>query len=72
MSGKTPVEPMDPSKKNSPVTGPIEEESTVMLDGSQNSCYWNGQEYPEGTVLCAEGTVFECSFGKWVKQKEDC
>ena len=72
MSNKVPVEPMQPNKKNSPVTGPIEEESTVLLDSNQPPCHWNDREYPDGTVVCADGAVYECSFGKWVQQKGSC
>jgi len=72
MSEKSPVAPMDPSKRNSPVTGPIDEESTVLLDGSQPPCFWNDREYQEGTFVCSEGAAYECSFGKWVRQTDGC
>jgi hypothetical protein len=68
MSEKVSVEAMDHSKKNSPVAGPIEEESTVMLDQASKVCYWNDQEYPEGQVVESEGAVYECNFGQWIKQ----
>lgn len=67
-----PVEPMDKSKKNSAIAGPIEEESTVMMDTSSKSCHWNGQEFDEGTIVCDNGTAYECSLGQWVKRKEPC
>ncbi|NIM28717.1 MAG: hypothetical protein GTO67_05460 [Gammaproteobacteria bacterium] len=68
MSEKISVEAMDPSKKNSPVAGPIEEESTVMLDKASKVCYWNDQEFKEGQVVESDGAEYECNFGQWIKQ----
>ena len=68
MSEKIPVEAMDHSKKNSSVAGPIEEESTVMLDQASKICYWNGREFKEGQVVRSEGSTYECTFGKWIKE----
>ena len=67
MSEKISVEVMDHSKKNSPVAGPIEEESTVMLDQASKVCYWNDQEFKEGQVVGTEGNEYECTFGQWIK-----
>jgi len=66
------VEPMDQSKQNSPIAGPIEDESTVILNDAQNSCHWNGQEFQEGDVVCSQGTGYECHLGNWVKTDEPC
>ncbi len=68
MSEKVSVEAMDHSKKNSPVAGPIEEESTVMLDQASKVCYWNDQEFNEGQFIESEGGEYECTFGQWIKQ----
>lgn len=68
MSEKVSVEAMDRSKKNSPVAGPIEEESTVMLDQASKVCYWNDQEFNEGQFVESEGSEYECTFGQWIKQ----
>ena len=68
MSEKISVEAMDHSKKNSPVAGPIEEESTVMLDQASKVCYWNDQEFTEGQVVECEGGSYECTFGQWIKE----
>jgi hypothetical protein len=67
MSEKIPVASMDHSKKNSPVAGPIEEESTVMLDQANKVCYWNDQKFTEGQLVESGGTVYECTFGQWIK-----
>lgn len=68
MAEKTSVEPMDQSKKNSPISGPTSDEATVMLDNAENKCYWNGQEFNEGQLVDCQGEVYECSYGQWVKE----
>ncbi|MEE8285312.1 MAG: hypothetical protein V3R72_01300 [Gammaproteobacteria bacterium] len=68
MSEKVSVEAMDHGKKNSPVAGPIEEESTVMLDQVSKVCYWNDQEFNEGQFVECEGSEYECTFGQWIKE----
>ena len=68
MSEKISVEAMDHSKKNSPVAGPIEEESTVMLDQASEVCFWNDQEFKEGQMVESEGSEYECNFGQWIRQ----
>ena len=68
MSDKVTVEAMDSSKQNSPVSGPVSDEATVMMDQAKNVCYWNGQEFPDGELVECAGEVYECSFGQWVKQ----
>jgi len=66
MADKTPVAPMDKSQKNSRISGPTEGESTVMLDAASSKCFWNGQEFPEGALVDDDGTVYECTYGRWV------
>ncbi|MCB1740678.1 MAG: hypothetical protein KDK91_09930 [Gammaproteobacteria bacterium] len=67
MSNPISVNPKDASKRNSPVTGPVDEESTVILDQETNVCYWNGDAFKEGQRINCEGAVYECTFGRWVK-----
>ncbi len=67
MPDKTPVAPMDKGQKNSPVAGPTEGESTVMLDAAASKCVWNGQEFSEGALVESEGATYECTYGRWVK-----
>lgn len=67
MADKTPVAPRDPSKKTSPISGPTEGESTVILDAAANKCIWNGQEFKEGVMVVSEGQTYECTYGRWVK-----
>lgn len=69
MSDPIDVDPMDSGKKNSATIGASSEESTVMMDVAGAACTWNGQEYPEGTMVRSDGKVYECAFGRWVLSK---
>ncbi len=60
------VQAMDPDKKNSPVSGPVQEQATVMLDTASSVCLWNDEEFRDGQIVEHEGNRFECSFGRWV------
>lgn len=68
MSDKIAVEKMDAKKKNSPISGPVTDESTVLLDNVPNACVWNDQEFSEGQLVECEGEVYECNSGHWVKR----
>ncbi len=68
MAHKTAVAPMDKSRKNSPVSGPIESESTVVLKTAKSGCFWNDQKFSEGAQVESEGAVYECNYGQWVRQ----
>ena len=61
------VSSMDSSKPNSPIAGPVSDEATVMLDKASNKCVWNGQEFQEGDLVSDGGTIYECTYGQWVK-----
>ena len=63
------VEPMDPSKKNSPVAGPVAAEATIQMDAAGSTCVWNDQSFEEGSVVESGGASFECQMGQWVKKK---
>jgi len=67
MADKTHVAPRDPGKKNSPLAGPSEGESTVVLDAAAASCTWNGVDFPDGAMVECDGIAYECAFGQWVK-----
>ena len=60
------VEPADPAKKTSEVLGPTSDEATVQMDQLDLSCYWNDEEFSQGAQVVADGTCYECSFGRWV------
>lgn len=68
MAGKTNVAPRDASQKNSPLSGPIESEATVVLKTAESGCVWNGQSFVEGDQVDADGVVYECNYGQWVKK----
>jgi hypothetical protein len=67
MADRTTVAPMDSTQKNSPVSGPIEGESTVLLDAAASSCFWNGQQFDEGDMVQCDGATYECTYGRWVR-----
>ena len=67
MADKTIVSPMDSALQNSPRIDEVDEESTVMLDGTNKQCVWNGQTFADGAMVECDGDVFECSYGRWVK-----
>lgn len=70
MSSPIAVESKDPAKRNSPTTGPVDDESTVVLDQAANTCIWNDAEFREGQRVDSEGKVFECTFGRWVEVRQ--
>jgi hypothetical protein len=72
MADITPVGPRDPSAENSPIAAPAADDSTVVLDTAARVCVWNGAEFGDGSRVCSEGTVYECSYGKWMKTSEAC
>ena len=66
MSEAKVVEPADPSKKTSEILGPSSDEATVQMDQLDLSCYWNDEEFPQGSQVDTGGTCYECSFGRWI------
>ena len=67
MADKTPVAPRDPGKTTSPLVGPTDEESTIVMDAAANKCIWNDQEFPDGAMVESEGATYECTYGRWTK-----
>ena len=63
------VEPMDSSKENSPIAGPVDDQATVIMNKAADVCVWNGQSYPDGTTVSAQGVNYECSLGQWGQAK---
>lgn len=71
MSGeKTQVAARDESLKNSDI-GDHEEDKTVVAD-EDAKCHWNGAEFSDGALICAEGVTYECHFSSWMKMPGDC
>ena len=63
----TPVDPVDPGKKNSEILGPNSDEATVQMDQLEEKCYWNDAEFGTGDQVTADGKCYECSFGRWIE-----
>ncbi len=70
MSDITDVDPRNPASRNSPIAGPVDAEATVVMQTAARSCFWNGQAYPEGARVRAEGVIYECNLGNWVRREE--
>ncbi len=70
MSGNEPksVAPADPGKKTSAITEPAE--ATVQMSEMEAKCYWNDEEFAQGDRISADGTCYECAFGKWVELED--
>lgn len=66
MSDPKPVDAVDPSKKTSEITGPVDDDATVLTNTSIK-CYWNDEEFESGDRVVTGGKCHECSNGKWVE-----
>jgi hypothetical protein len=66
MSDAKTVEAADPTKKTSEITGPVDDDATVLTNTSIK-CYWNNEEFDSGDRVTSEGKSYECSNGKWVE-----
>lgn len=66
MSDPKPVEAVDPSRKTSAITGPVDDDATVLTN-ADIKCYWNDAEFESGARVASDGKCYECSNGKWVE-----
>jgi len=66
----TPVEPIDPTKKSSNITGPTSDEATVSMELLDAKCLWNDVEYSQGAEINTDGKSYVCSFGRWIKAED--
>jgi hypothetical protein len=66
------VDAMDFRKSNSNLLDSLRDEETVMLGEKKSECYWNDTEFPEESLVCFEGKIYECQMGRWLKQDGDC
>ena len=59
------VEPMDPSKENSPVVDVSDVDTQLKYP---SACWYNGQRYDHGAVIRVTGTgdKLYCNNGTWV------
>lgn len=66
MSAPTPVESADPGRNTSEIVSATAAEATVKMDQQDAKCFWNDTEFSKGDRVIADGTCYECSFGRWV------
>ncbi len=67
MSDPKPVETADPAKKTSEITGPVDDDATVLTVEANVKCYWNDEEFTDGDRITTEGKCYEASNGMWVE-----
>ena len=66
MSDPKPVEAVDPAKKTSTITGPVDDDATVLTTENVK-CYWNDEEFENGDRVTSGGKNYEASNGQWVE-----
>jgi hypothetical protein len=67
MSDAKPVEAADPAKKTSKITGPIDNDATVLTSEVEIKCFWNDEEFSNGDRVTSEGKTYEASNGLWIE-----
>ena len=67
MSNAKPVEATDPARKTSPITGPVDDDATVLTSRDDIKCYWNDEEFENGDRVTCDGKSYEASNGQWVE-----
>ena len=68
MSEPKPVDPVDPKKTTSVITGPVDDGGTVLITSDDMmKCYWNDEEFENGARILAEGKCYEAVNGQWVE-----
>lgn len=67
MSEAKPVDAADPAKKSSRVTGPVDNDATVLTTSDDVKCYWNDEEFHNGDRIATDGKTYEASNGQWVE-----
>ena len=68
MGERTTVDARDESLPNSEIA---DDDVTVIADQDEK-CLWNGAEFSDGDSVCADGELYECSYGKWMKMPGGC
>jgi len=67
MSDPKSVGAADPAKKTSKITGPVDNDATVLTTSDDIKCYWNDEEFSNGDRISADGKNYEASNGLWVE-----
>ena len=63
------VEPADPSKNTSEITGSSSDEATVSMEMMKAKCYWNDAEFSMGDKVSSAGKNYVCNCGRWVEEE---
>lgn len=66
MSDPIPVAAVETGKKTSTIIHDGAE-ATVSMDMENAQCQWNGQSFNKGERVAADGIVYECSYGCWIR-----
>ena len=66
------VEPMKFAEKNSGTANSLAGEKTVVLGEENDKCYWNGEEFFDGNMVCDNAVTYKCHMGLWIKQDQEC
>ena len=60
----------DPELKNSPIAGEDDDEELDAAPVDETSakavCYFNGESFAPGTIVCSGTLMLRCEFGVWV------
>jgi len=67
MSDPKAVAAADPAKKTSQITGPVDDDATVLTTNADVKCYWNDETFENGERISSEGKCYEASNGQWVE-----
>ena len=65
------VGPVDPVLR----TSPFLDATPVLPEGADAvsyDCYYNGKKYSNGSLICQEGELLQCSYGNWIDQHKKC
>jgi hypothetical protein len=65
------VEPQQNDLRNSPIV--VEEPQTGTDASAKALCYWNGQAYSPGAMICSGGSILQCAdSGRWWSTGRHC
>lgn len=52
-------------------TSPFADAPTEVGSG-ETCCWYNGEKYSNGSIICQVGQMFQCSYGVWINQHQPC
>lgn len=50
----------------------LDSEQELGKDTVESCCYYNGEKYSNGSLICMEGRLYQCAYGNWIDQKKSC